>query len=67
MVILIWRLWIYVAMGRVLRTPSLLAIASLSASSWELDVTSNIYIPLYIEIARNSMSELLEVVCWRRT
>lgn len=67
MVILIWRLWIYVAMGRVLRTPSLLAIASSSASSLELDVTSNIYIPLYIEIARNSMSELLEVVCWRRT
>lgn len=56
MVILIWRLWIYVAMGRFLRAPSLLAIASSSAPSLELDVTSNIYIPIYIEIGRNSMS-----------
>jgi hypothetical protein len=37
-------------MGRDLRTPSSLAIASSSASSLELDIMSNIYIPLYIEI-----------------
>ena len=48
MVVLIWRLWIYVAMGRVLRTPSSLAIASTSASRSELDVMSNIYIFHYL-------------------
>ena len=68
MVVLIWRLWIYVAMGRVLRTPSSLAIASTSASSSELDVMSNIYIFHYLYKLREIyMSQLLEVVCWRRT